>query len=383
MSTQISSSIDQFRARGLLILHDDFASPYRGVLVAAAQEISEERVNEAITLATGICFVAVSRTRAEELLLAQMKRPEKRLTRVSESSAPLAMALSVEAREGVSTGISAADRATTIRVLGEPVASPRRLVHPGHIFPVETRDGGVLVKNSLPEGALDLVQSAGYSDAALFIDLLSSAGELLSPEAQRHLADQHQIPFVTLSELVQHRLLREPLVKRVADARLPTFFAGELRSIIYKSLIGDGEHLALVKGTPSNDTPTIVRVQTEFTFSDVFGGNQPPSRHQIQAALSQIHTHESGVLLYLRRSSHGSLRDQILKSGTPFVPKSASMMREYGLGAQILRDLGIRKALILSNSPATIVGLDSFGIEIVGYRPLEPGTSSQQSSHEQ
>ena len=373
--------IERFKERRLVILHDDFASPYRGVLVAAAEDMTPEHVNEAISLASGICLVALSSARVRDFLLTRMLRPQKGVSKQIENGAAMNMCVSVEAREGVTTGISAADRAATIRVLGEANPSPRKLVHPGHIFPVEVRDGGVLVKNSLPEGALDIVRIAGYSDAALFIDLLNDAGEFLSPEQQQQLSKKQSIPFLPLSQLVQFRLRQEPLVSRVADAKLPTFFGGELRSIIYKSLIGDGEHLALVKGTPDEQTPTVIRVQSETTFSDVFGGNAPPSRSQIHAALDLIKENESGVLVYLRKSSHGSLCEQISAADSEGQPKPAATMREYGLGAQILRDLGVRKAIILSNSATPIVGLDSFGIEVIEYRPLS--TSVNRPAHVQ
>ncbi len=368
MAKKATTAIAQFKQRQLVILHDDFAAPCRGVLVAAAESMTTELVNEALSTARGICFVAISRERSRDFMLSQMLRPQKSAVAPNDSLAPLSMCLTVEAREGVTTGISASDRAATIRILGEANPSPRKLIHPGHIVPVETRDGGVLVKNSLPEGALDIVRAAGFSDAALFIDLLDANGELLSPEKQEELSAEKKIPFLRLSDLVQFRLRQEPLVSRVADAKLPTFFAGELRSIIYRSLIGDGEHLALVKGTPGANSPTVIRVQSEFTFSDVFGGNCPPSRAQIQAVLRMLKEHESGVLLYLRKSSYGSLREQI--SSGDSAAKPASVMREYGLGAQILRDLGVKKAIIISNSASPIVGLDSFGIEVVEYRPL-------------
>ena len=167
MSIEIDHRIESFKKRRLVILHDDFVAPFRGVLVAPAQDIQADLVNEAISLSGGICFVAISIKRASEMMLAQMRRPQKNPRLTIDTPLSMSMCVSVEAREGVSTGISSADRATTIRVLGEDQPSPRKLIHPGHIFPIETRDGGVLVKNSLPEGAIDLVVAAGFSDAAL------------------------------------------------------------------------------------------------------------------------------------------------------------------------------------------------------------------------
>ncbi|RIL00863.1 MAG: bifunctional 3,4-dihydroxy-2-butanone-4-phosphate synthase/GTP cyclohydrolase II, partial [Proteobacteria bacterium] len=177
-------------------------------------------------------------------------------------------------------------------------------------------------------------------------------------------------PLITLSALTRHRLENEALVYRAAEARLPTQLAGELRTFVYRSRLHHGEHLALVKGEIAPDKPVLTRVQPEFTFADVFGGDNPPSRAQIKRSLQAIGERECGVFVYLRRASEGQLSSQISRWEQRFNEKPASMMREYGLGAQILRDLGVRKVELLTGSKKNLVGLKTFGIEIVSQLPL-------------
>jgi 3,4-dihydroxy 2-butanone 4-phosphate synthase/GTP cyclohydrolase II len=370
MTQLLTNELEQFRTRGFVILHDDFAAPFRGVIVAAAQNICAETVNKALHLTSGLCFVALSRERAQALMLSPMQRPATSRSSGVDSRNNLAMCLSVEAREGVTTGISASDRATTIQILGEETPVARKLIHPGHIFPIEAKAGGVLVKNSLTEAALDIVVIAGFNDAALYLDLLNPDGEFLSPEEQRQLSKKEAIPLIQLSELVHYRLQHEPLISRVAEAKLPSFFGEDLRAIIFRSLLDDAEHLAIVKGVPQADRPTIIRVQTEATFSDVFGGDNPPTRAQIHAALRAIEHENAGVVLYLRGTSSKQLKQQIEKLNGTKSETPPSLMREYGLGAQILRDLGVKDAIILSNSAGNLIGLESFGIRVIETRPL-------------
>jgi 3,4-dihydroxy 2-butanone 4-phosphate synthase/GTP cyclohydrolase II len=210
----------------------------------------------------------------------------------------------------------------------------------------------------------------GSTDAAVFMDLLTRDGRLLTAEEQHSLAAAEGIPLIRLSDLVQHRLSSETLVHKVAEAALPTRAGGELRSVVYKSHLHEGEHVALVKGTIDPEVPTLTRVTTEQTFSDVFGGPGRNSRVSIQQALRILDANPAGVLVYLRRPMHGALADQLLDT-TP-VPGSQNMalMRSYGLGAQILRDLGVRKIALLSNTEQHLLGLDTFGLEIVSQQPL-------------
>ncbi len=366
-TSAVHQAIQSFKGRQVALLWDDNASNGRAVLVSPAAVASPALVNELLSLSGGLTFVALSPARASAFMLSPMSRPAPGNTAVHHSDQAALMCVSVEAREGVTTGISAADRAVTIKILGEAEPNPRRLVQPGHIFPIMVRAGGVLVKNALPEAACDLVSIAGFTDAAVCIDLLDTAGALVLVEAHARFAAEHSIPRIAVSELTRYRLSTEQLVHRVAEAKLPTLLAGDLRSLIYKSSIHEGEHLALVKGDIDPNQPILTRVQTEYTFGDVFGGT---SRNSLQQALKIIGDHGSGVLVYLRRQSCGELKDQIAASAAGEPERSTAAMRDYGLGAQILRDLGVQKVDLLTRSKKNLIGIRPFGIEIVSQREL-------------
>lgn len=360
-----SSFVDIFRSSRVGILIDD-AGGSRAAVVAPAFEMSAASMNTFLTWTGGLPFVALSPERAEAFLLATMARPRVNAARASLDTSTLPQYVSVEAREGVTTGISAADRAATVSILGAPVPQARKLVQPGHIFPAETREGGVLVKAAIAEGAVDLVKLAGFTDAALFIDLLDAKGELMSEAAARDFASAKNLPLVTITDIIAYRLDRESLVTRVAEARLPTAQAGEVRSIIYRSKLHDVEHIALVKGEVNHGNPVLVRVQGENTVADVFGGPDPSTRHAIQDSLRAIGERGEGVLIYLRRPfvDDKSGQVQLLGSTRPD-GRSAVLMREYGVGAQILRDLGVTKIELLTAASRPLGGLTGFGLEIV------------------
>lgn len=366
--SSIGDFFSRVKERRLAILQDDVQGIARAVLVAPADGISADEVNYLISLSGGIVFAALTPERTAGFLLDPMGRPRVSSAAVETPPGPN-FCISVEAREGVTTGISAADRAVTLRILGAAEPQPRKLVQPGHIFPVEVRAGGVLVKNALPEGAVDIVAIAGFTGAATFLDLIGTSGELLLGDEVVAFAAKHNIPFVRLSDLTRFRLETEKVVYRVAEAKLPTKIAGELRSVIYKSTIHGGEHLALIKGEIDPEIPLLTRVQPENTFADVFGGSQPHSREQLQRCLAEIGRQGRGVIVYLRRPTAGELHHQI-DSIAHVAPPGKALMREYGLGAQILRDLGARRIDLLTGSQKDLVGLRSFGLEIVSQRPL-------------
>jgi 3,4-dihydroxy 2-butanone 4-phosphate synthase/GTP cyclohydrolase II len=341
------------------------------VLVAPAYEIDETLVNRILKISGGITFVALTPERAAAFMLSPMSRLGSR-SELANNSQQLQQYTSVEAREGVSTGISAADRAVTIRVLGAAVPQPRALVKPGHIFPVETKVGGSLVRAGIPEAAVDISLLAGFNDAALFVDFLNKEGELLSCKSAKTWAQLNDTPYFAISEIIQYRLRHEPLITRLAEATIPTHAAGELRAIAYRSRIHDVEHVALIKGTLDPAKPVLVRVQVENTVADVFGTASPASRPQIQNSLRALAENGSGVLLYLRRATLGetSVFQTTTTSEGALEIASTMNMREYGVGAQILRDLGITRIELLSSTQRTLMGLDSFGISVTSQRPI-------------
>jgi len=277
---------------------------------------------------------------------------------------------SVEARHGVSTGISAADRAQTILTLADPHPRSKMIVKPGHIFPVAVREGGVLVKSTLAEGASDITNLAGFGSVAVLSEALTASGELLTEIDFEKLCTREKIPLIKLSQVINHRLRTERLVQRAASANLPTQLGGLLVSHLYHCPLHDGDHVALVKGNIQGDRPVLTRVQPEFTFADVFGGNNPPSRSRLQQALRAIEAEGRGIIVYLRRTEPGALSEQVNHWSEEFRHKGAYIMREYGLGAQILRDLGVTKVELLTDSQKNIPGLSTFGLEIAGYRSL-------------
>jgi 3,4-dihydroxy 2-butanone 4-phosphate synthase/GTP cyclohydrolase II len=358
--------LDLFHSTRCGVLIDD-AGVMRSAIVAPAQNLSPEEMNRLLTWTGGLPFVAISPERAAAFLLPVMARPR---LRAGAPTAAMGMPqlVSVEAREGVTTGISALDRATTVAILGDATPQPRMLVKPGHIFPVETREGGVLVKAGIPEGAIDIATMAGFTDAALYLDLLGEHGELADEQCARQFAERERLPCVTLTEIIRHRLDHEQLISRITEARLPTTVAGEVTVVVYRSKIHDVEHVALVKGDVSHGGPVLVRVQPENTVPDVFGGSSPPSRKQLHTALRAIGERGSGVIIYLRRPFMDDKSGQLQALGQ-FAPQPAALMREYGVGAQILRDLKVSKIELLTSSTRSLAGLSSFGIEIVSQHP--------------
>jgi len=366
--SRFSQFLTTFSWTKLAILVDDLSAS-RAALIAPAEDISAADINRILTISGGLTLVAISPERASAFLLSSMARPATS-DRSTLPTAQTSQYVSVEAREGISTGISAADRARTLQILGARTAQPRALVKPGHIFPVETRSGGVLVKTAIPEGALDIVKMIGATDAALYVDLLDAQGDLMSERHAEELATTESLPIITLSELIRYRLQQESLVQRVAEAMLPTTMAGEVRAVVYRSHISDIEHVALVKGDVSGDTPVLVRVQAEHTVPDVFGGGSPATRSHRQNSLKEVGERGRGVLLYLRRPFMDPKGNSVQHLKDPPPSPSATIMREYGVGAQILRDLGVTHVELLTSSTHLLEGLPSFGITVVAQHPI-------------
>lgn len=359
-----------FDATGFAILRDDLSAGHRATIVAPAERVTSDLINTILHLTGGLPFVALSPERTDAFGLDPMARSVSSLELIG-FKGDLGPCVSVDAREGITTGISAADRAAGVLALGSERPTPRLLVRPGHLFPVRTQQGGVLASPRLAEGALDLVQLAGYRDAALYLDLLDEHGELMTTMQQDQVATRFGCALYSLSGLVRLRLEREKLVQLVAEARLPVPACPELRTAVYRSSLFAGEHVALVRGDLAPDEVVLIRVQTEATFNDVFGGDQPNTRNQISQALKLISEAKCGVLLYLRQASSGVLACNVATKPVSPGQQSVKFMRDYGLGAQILYDLGVRQLCLLTNSSRNFVGLEAFGLRVVEQRRLQ------------
>lgn len=358
-TANVESLLADFKEKKLCLLR---GQQNHTVAISPASSMTAERMNSLLLISATEVHVALGPARTEALFLSPMNA--ERL----ESGGPSSHCISVEAREGITTGISAADRAKTVAILGEKTPQAKKLIRPGHVFPVRGREGGVLVRNDIPEGALDIVKLAGFSDAAAYVSVLDERGENPDSDKTKEIARTHQLPLFHFTEIIKHRLRTERLVKRIAKAKLPTKHGGEFTSYMYQSLLYPGEHIALVKGDIDAQKPVLTRVQPEFTFGDVFGGDTPNSRSKITHALEALKDCDSGVFVYLRRTDLGELESQVTDWQQASERPAAAVMQEYGMGAQILRDLGVSKIELLTTTKQNISGLEAFGLEITNQR---------------
>ena len=354
---QLRESFETLKRESLALLLDDTSSEARAVLLAPAERCDPELVNRITKISGGLFFVAVSHTRADELLIPPMPEPAGMLL----NSELRASTVSVEAREGITTGISAADRSATLKVLGSSAPNPRKLVTPGHIFPIVARAGGTLVRSAPIEAAIDIMRIANFQPAALCVQLLAKNGEAVHEDEINECISTHQLPVIRLSELIHYLLKFEPLVERVGEAKLPTHLGGEFRSRVYRSALHEGEHFVLVRGEIDPQKPVLTRVHRENPLEDIFFAKRSAPRRIVDLSLEALQKEESAIFLYLRRSANK--KEDVM-------PRRSLMLREYGIGAQILRDLGAQKIRLLTNSQQKLVGLDVFGIEIESTQPF-------------
>ncbi len=374
--SSIEAVIEDIKAGKMIILVDDEDRENEGDLYMAAEKVNAEGINFMATYGRGLICLTLTEELTDKLGLPMM---------VSNNTSPYGtgFTISIEARTGVSTGISAADRARTVQVAVDPETKPLDLVSPGHIFPLRARDGGVLVRAGQTEGSVDLSRLAGMIPAGVICEIMNEDGTMARMNDLEKFAEKHNLKIATIADLVAYRLREDTLVQRAVEARVPTEHSGLWKAVVYTNSVDKLDHLALVKGDISKVERVLVRVHSECLTGDVFGSSRCDCGLQLNAAMKMIDQEGCGIVLYMRQEGRGiglvnKLKAYCLQDDEGVDTVEANHMlgfksdlRDYGIGAQILRDLGVKKMAILTNNPKKIVGLEGYGIEVVARLPLE------------
>ncbi len=371
--SSVKAAIEAYKKGGMVILVDDEGRENEGDFSMAAEDATPEAVNFMAKEGRGLICVPMLGQDLDRLNLPMM---------VNRSSAPFgtAFTVSVDATQGITTGISAADRSRTIQLLADPHSKREDFVTPGHIFPLRYQEGGTLVRAGQTEGSVDIAMLASKRSAAVICEILNEDGTMARRPQLEAISKRRGIPIVSIADIIAWRLGTESFIERVAEARLPTAF-GNFRAVAYKSRTDSAEHLVLIKGALSSKTETLVRMHSECLTGEVFGSLRCECGVQIRLALEAIESEGNGVLVYMRQEGRGiglhnkikayALQDQGLDTVEANERLGFNMdLRQYGIGAQILRDIGVRKFRLLTNNPKKIAGLEGFGLEMTAAIPI-------------
>jgi 3,4-dihydroxy 2-butanone 4-phosphate synthase/GTP cyclohydrolase II len=369
LTERIAGAIADIRAGKMVILVDDEDRENEGDLTMAAQFVTPDAINFMATHGRGLICVTLNEEQVERIKLPMMKSPGR-----SSPALGTAFTVSIEARRGVTTGISAADRAHTIRVVASPESRPEDVVTPGHVFPLRARKGGVLVRTGQTEGSVDLARLADLTPAGVICEIMNDDGTMARMPDLERFAGKYGLRILTIEDLIKYRLFTERLMRRTSEATITLDQTGtEWRAIVYETTIDDRQFLALVKGTLTGSGPPLCRVHTGSTVADVFAATPRDGGRHLREAIAQIEEAGRGALVYL--PSRGDVRAELESwrlqyEAAPPIPTQDAPLREFGLGAQVLVDLGLHEIRLLTNNPRKLAGIHGYGLDVVERVPL-------------